>query len=298
VYSTLNYILKHPMNKGRDKSGHDVVDVRLALSALCRYVGWQVRSRLTDYVIVPFVNDTRLLVANGMSGATGNIYCGLNDFEEMGFVLHALRKGDLFYDIGANVGAYTVLAGATGAEVWAFEPNPESFWMLRRNRDLNESMATHVFGVALGAKKGRAFIADEGVCSHVRSYGHIQTDVKPLDDFITTKPHDLAILKIDVEGYEKDVIDGATRTLANPAVKAIIMELLIGCGCRYGYDDWELHRRMLEMGFKLHRYDPWTRELKETEEIIGGNNLYVRDAEFLRERVRTAPPYKVHGRNL
>jgi hypothetical protein len=61
-------------------------------------------------VVVPFVGDTRLLVARGMRGATGNVYVGLHEFEEMAFALHALRPSSRFIDVGANVGSYTVLA--------------------------------------------------------------------------------------------------------------------------------------------------------------------------------------------
>lgn len=45
-----------------------------------------------------------------MTGATGNWYCGLQEYEDMSFVLHALRPGDLFVDVGANIGSYSILA--------------------------------------------------------------------------------------------------------------------------------------------------------------------------------------------
>ena len=59
---------------------------------------------------IPFTDRARLLVSRGMYGATQNVYCGLNDFEDMSFVLHYLRQDDIFLDVGANIGAYTVLA--------------------------------------------------------------------------------------------------------------------------------------------------------------------------------------------
>ena len=55
-------------------------------------------------------------------GATGNLYVGLHEFEEMAFLLHFLRRGDLFADVDANVGSYTILAAvAVGTEAIAFE---------------------------------------------------------------------------------------------------------------------------------------------------------------------------------
>ena len=76
--------------------------------AFLRFAHWQITARLNDEVIIPWIEGTRLAVKRGMTGATGNIYTGLHDFPEMAFLLHFLRPGDLFYDVGANVGSYTV----------------------------------------------------------------------------------------------------------------------------------------------------------------------------------------------
>jgi hypothetical protein len=43
-----------------------------------------------------------------MTGATGNVYYGLHEFQDMAFVTHYLREGYLFADIGANIGSYSV----------------------------------------------------------------------------------------------------------------------------------------------------------------------------------------------
>ena len=96
---TLQVIVQHPLNAS-DRPG-----------SLLRYAKWQVGSRLVPGpVIVPFVNDTVFIAAPGMTGVTQNIYTGLSDFFDCAFLLHFLREGDLFVDIGANVGIYTVLA--------------------------------------------------------------------------------------------------------------------------------------------------------------------------------------------
>jgi FkbM family methyltransferase len=292
--TTLSYILRHPLNRGR------------RARALSRFVGWQVGSRLSSPRAVPFVDGTRLLVERGMTGATGNVYCGLSDFEEMAFVLHALRPGDLFFDIGANVGSYTVLAaGAAGANCLAFEAVPATFEHLRRNIDLNDlggRVTAHP--IAVGAAAGSiAFTSQWGVANHALADGEtsstaVRVAVRPLDEFWPEPPPPLALLKIDVEGLEADVIDGASNVVRHPAVKAVVMEILNGAGTRYGYDDWALHARMLDLGFRLYRYEPASRALAPTEEIIGGNNLYVRDADILRERVRTAPLHEVHGTRI
>ncbi|HEX9953226.1 MAG TPA: hypothetical protein VGB53_15755, partial [Rubricoccaceae bacterium] len=112
--ATFAFLMHHPLAQ------------RHRVRALGRWVGWQVRSRtLGTSIAIDFANDSQLWVAPGMTGATGNLYAGLHEFEDMAFVLHALRPTDLFVDVGANVGSYTVLAGAAiGARCESFEPVP------------------------------------------------------------------------------------------------------------------------------------------------------------------------------
>jgi hypothetical protein len=75
----------------------------------------------------------------GMTGATGNIYTGLHEFTDMAFCLHLLRVGDLFVDVGANIGSYTVLSSkVVGANSLAIEPVPTTYKRLRRNININD----------------------------------------------------------------------------------------------------------------------------------------------------------------
>jgi hypothetical protein len=104
IVNTLCFLLNHPLSQGQK------------LPTLERFIRWQLGSRMLPAEVVwPFVNDARLIVRPGMTGATGNVYVGLHEFEDMAFLLHYLRPGDLFVDVGANVGSYTVLAGGASA---------------------------------------------------------------------------------------------------------------------------------------------------------------------------------------
>jgi len=70
---------------------------------------------------------------------TGNIYAGLHEFADMAFVLPFLRPCDLFVDVGANVGSYTILAsGLVRCHTVAFEPDPLTAAALERNVNLNQ----------------------------------------------------------------------------------------------------------------------------------------------------------------
>jgi hypothetical protein len=98
--SQLAAIARHPLNRGK------------ALAALLRWSRWQIDSCLVPGpVLVPFFNSYSLFAQAGMTGITQNIYVGRAEFREMAFLLHVLRPDDLFVDVGANIGAYTILAG-------------------------------------------------------------------------------------------------------------------------------------------------------------------------------------------
>ena len=100
MWNLFKFVWGHPLNhNGRWES-------------LLRVFRWQLGSRLLPGLIaLPFVEDTYIFARRGMTGATGNWYCGLHELQDMAFVLHLLRADDHFVDIGANIGSYTVLAG-------------------------------------------------------------------------------------------------------------------------------------------------------------------------------------------
>jgi hypothetical protein len=78
--------------------------------------------------IVPFVKDTRIALHPNGGSNRYEVAVGVFEFEEMVFVLHALRPSSLFVDVGANVGFYTVLAGGgVGASCLSLEPVPATF---------------------------------------------------------------------------------------------------------------------------------------------------------------------------
>lgn len=120
LYDTLKVIANHPLNKGRK------------IRSLIGFVKWQIGSRLVPgQIVYNWVNGTKVIVGPGETGFTGNIYCGLHEFPDMAYVLHVLASEDLFVDIGANVGSYTLLAcGAKAAKGYCFEPVPATYQRL------------------------------------------------------------------------------------------------------------------------------------------------------------------------
>lgn len=289
LLNTYRFIANHPLTKNHK------------FGAMVRWLKWQIGSRLVPGpVAVSYVNETRLLAKPGMTGATGNIYCGLHEFEDMGFVLHFLRPGDMFVDIGANIGSYSLLASATGAKVVCFEPVPVTFESLLDNIGLNHLNDTvDARNQAVGKDEGELeMIADQDTTNQAVHEGEqyagqtVRVPVTTLDNTLQGKIPKL--IKIDVEGFETEVLAGADSTFKNPDLQAVIMELN-GSGNRYGFDEDSLHEFMLLIGFESCSYCPIKRELSriEREDISTGNTLYVRYIHHVQSVVKDSDRYRV-----
>jgi FkbM family methyltransferase len=290
AFRVIRLILNHPINQNQK------------LRALARIARWQIASLAwPEKMAIPFADDTRLLVKRGMRGATGNVYSGLHDYEDMSLVIHALREQDTFVDVGANVGTYSVLAaGVAKARAIAFEPVPATYADLLDNVRVNGLEGRiQARNEGVGGERGALrFTIDRDSGNHViaDAVAHDKATTVPivrLDDFAdSVKP---TVIKIDVEGYETPVLSGAERMLNSPSLLAVVMELN-GSGARYGFDDAALHQRMLEHRFTPCSYSPADRTLN----VLQGpnpisNTLYVREMAQLSERVRTAPRVRVLG---
>ena len=104
-----------------------------------------------------------------------------------------------------------------------------------------------------------------------------------------------AMMKIDVEGFEANVIQGAPEILAQASLQAVLIELN-GLGARYGFSDADIHARLLSFGFHPMRYEPFVRRLVALEgHNTSGNTLYIRPSAALEQRLREAPAARVLG---
>lgn len=293
LFSTLKSITNHPLNNQRK------------ISALIRFLNWQFGSRINPFpIIYPFTNKAKLIISKSMAGATGNLYCGLHEYNDMAFLLHFLRKTDLFIDIGANIGSYSILAGAhIEADTLSFEPVPTTFQHLLNNIYINRAgNIIKAHNVALGSKDDTInFTSALDTVNHVAvqdSENTIQVTLTRLDKVLENVNHNRPILmKIDVEGFETEVIKGATDTLANKNVKAIIIELN-GSGARYNFDERNIHETLMSIGFLPYAYEPSKKKLLLLENWGPHNTIYIRDLDFVNERLQLAPRVLVQNQEV
>ena len=160
-----------------------------------------------------------------------------------------VRPGQTVLDVGAHVGYYTLLAsslvGPRGA-VWAFEPSPHNARFLRRHVRLNRCANVRVEEGAVSSREGTAWFApgSGSGTGHLAGSGRFQVRTVALDAWCAEREIRPDVVKIDVEGAEREVLEGARRVLetARPLlflsthgaeVHAACLELLRGVG--YGF---------------------------------------------------------------
>lgn len=156
-----------------------------------------------------------------------------------------MRDGDVFFDIGANIGVYTVYAALRHprAHVIAFEPEYANLHLLRDNIVENGLQGrVEVYSIALSNRSGisQLHIQDftPGAALHTESRDTLSVTrtqhpvvwhegicALTLDRFCGETGLQPQCIKIDVDGTELEVLEGGVRTLASPRLRSLIIEL-------------------------------------------------------------------------
>lgn len=290
MIKTLIFIFNHPCNKNN------------RIRSILRYFIWQF-SRLIgiNQKIIQFTSKTRLIINRGIASSTGNYYCGLMEFIDMAFLLHVLNKNDLFIDVGANIGSYTVLAsGEIGARSICFEPVNKTFEMLSKNLELN-SIETLVEKQKIGIGEINETLRitnNQDSTNHIinnENFGE-KIDVVKLDNFYEKIDRPI-LLKIDVEGYELNVLKGASKILKNSKVFAIIIEIN-GLSKKFNVEEKLIHDQLVGHGFFPVDYDPYKRIVTKIKSFNDINTIYVRDLRLINDKVKNNSICKIGTLNF
>jgi FkbM family methyltransferase len=151
---------------------------------------------------------------------------------EVALLRELLRGRDLFVDVGANCGLYTLIACHSGVPVLAVEPNDLNFRRLKQNLLHNRYEKAEAFNVAIGEEKGKCLLYGGGEgASLLKNWGGMastyarEVEVETLDRLLNSRPvTDCVLIKVDVEGHELPVLAGARQLLSRPIAPTWIME--------------------------------------------------------------------------
>jgi FkbM family methyltransferase len=180
--------------------------------------------------------------------------------EESGMMENLVADGDNFFDIGANIGWYSINIAASRrrTNVYAFEPIPTTYASLTTNLSLNAcaNVKAHNFGLSSQAGEFTYYYYPEGSgnASAVNLTGRddiatAQCKVRTLDDFTAETGTRVDFIKCDVEGAELLVFQGGHATIARDK-PAVLAEILRKWSAKFNYDPNEIFTLFRNLGYQ------------------------------------------------
>lgn len=165
--------------------------------------------------------------------------------------------------------------------------------LLKNNKAINCNNNTwQIEMLALGDRENSLwFTSDLDTMNYIvdESYSgnKIKVDVVSLDSYCILHEIIPNLMKIDAEGFDENVIVGGVNILANPNVKALIIE-----------SDTNLVQNLLaQAGFSPYKYEPFSRKLSKGYNS-GCNQIYIKDIDFVADRIRNAEEISIKGYSL
>lgn len=184
--------------------------------------------------------------------------------ETVAFVCNWLRPGMTVIDVGAHIGQYTMIASvcveAIG-RVHAFEPHPGLFGILQRNilRAHCKNVVSSPLALGRSSTQRRLYtygIDNLGAASLMPIYptldASVPVNVVRLDDYVAANAVGrVDFVKIDAEGAELEILEGAAQTLDTNAEIVLLVEFYAPNAIRFGYSLGDLEAKLRGMGFHL-----------------------------------------------
>jgi FkbM family methyltransferase len=246
--------------------------------AIGRRLFWRLRWAVTSSPWrLRLGDELSILAPRGGAGAL-IYYLGYSEPETARFITSYLQAGMTFWDVGAHIGEYSLIAakrvGTTG-RVEAFEPQPSIFELLERNVSINNvsSITLHREAVSDECGVAKLFLSSEPSMSHLgrQTAGGPTVSVSTisLDHFVRASERRPDLVKVDVEGAEKLVLHGACSILQfPPAIAPVwVMEYSPDNCAKSGYDASDLVDQFGRHGYKTFWLSA-TGELITTERAV------------------------------
>ena len=241
---------------------------------------------------IKWLNNLRYYLTLGDSSIIGNYYFFIDDYEESIFLIHYLTDKDLFIDVGSNHGHYTMIAsGICNSKSYSIEPVKKTYSRLKMNIELNKLDNVFPYNLGISDSNGELYISNnKGAMNRIihnisdNNYELIQ--VTTLDKLLISEKN-ISLIKIDVEGYEKQVLKGCKETLKNPNLNVIIIELNES-NQQFDYDENETISILKKNGFLPYKYKyPDNRLVSlEKKNFDSHNTIFIRDINLAENKIK------------
>ena len=238
----LKFVWDHPANEGA------------RVRALLRAARFQASGRLFGRRTLARLGERSSIWADlHRTGASKVVYANPPDYPEMLVWQQSLRPGDLFVDVGANIGSYAIWAADLGAEVIALEPAEDTYSLLRENLALN-GYPVRAIQAAAGAACGTVgFTSGQDTVNRMDPEGVAETTMVTIDSVIGDRT--VAGMKVDVEGFEIEVLRGCERALSEHRIELIQLEWNMTSLSAVGTDRVPVADQLAMHGYALYRPD-------------------------------------------
>lgn len=174
---------------------------------------------LPDTMVLPVIQG-KLKGKKWIKGAGVNGYwLGTYEIEHQNKISELVKPGHVFWDIGAHVGYFTLLAAdlvGHNGKVYAFEPFSRNVSFLKKHIALNSFKVIEILQLAVAGEVGQAAFeeSDRSSMGKISSQGSLVVNTTTVDDLVFNKKlNPPSIIKIDVEGLQDEVLLGALKTL-------------------------------------------------------------------------------------
>ena len=198
------------------------------------YILLKIKNR--DGFYLKDIQGSKMLLNIGDKGISNELL--FNDIREVAatkYMYNVAKKGDIILDIGANIGYYALLesrlVGDKG-KVYAIEPEPRNIDLLKRNVSINDYKNIEIFHSAVGDKNGteKLYVSSKSNWHSMVTFDEqgteetIDVNILTVDTFLKDKEYP-ALIRMDVEGYEYNIIKGMKDTLTKEKPLKLFIEI-------------------------------------------------------------------------
>jgi FkbM family methyltransferase len=247
----------------------------LGVSGIIRSVSWRFAQRFRPNILLTKqVTEGVFIKFSPQGNVSKQLYMGEFESDVVDFFSHNLKPGMVVFDLGANVGFYSLLSakyiGDTGS-VHAFEPTPDIFSRLRANVEFNGFMNININQLALADRCGSSvfYLYKQNAMNSLsiqdwigNPINQIEVETITLDKYVQMRRlAKVDLIKIDVEGAELAVLRGGSKLLSGFNAPILICEFSEPPTRGFGHTTTSLRDFLETLGYQLFRWIPESEKL-------------------------------------